>query len=494
MNSDYMPDSASSYRGDVGGKSHLCNTIYYNPAVSYIAPKNSDGSDFPQSDFFNAQRDGFPSNNPSGTVNLSNDFEPNSSSSREPAYYYRWKTGDAAALAEWATLSDSQKDSECNRSDDSSFPHTNGNWTKVRIDAAGQQNFANWYSYYRTRMMLMKTAAGLAFVGLNDNFRVGFITICPDGGSCDDDRDLTPVRPEYYLKIDNFTPTHKAAWFSKFYGQRPSGYTPLRQALSRVGRHYAGMTDGINDGMPDDPIQYSCQQNFALLTSDGYWNYGRGKQLDGRTDIGAQDQNISVTPRPMYDGGTVVTTTITENEQERYSRYRSSCGGYTRWERRTETVTVTVDQLGNTSTQTSTSGTNTTNGCYTSPPLPPLPTNWTTYNSTVTSGGASGSGGVANTLSDVAEYYYRTDLRPAGSLNALGVDVSKDNVPQSGTGVEDDKARHQHMTSFTLGLGVSGQLTFQDDYKTASSGHFAGLRAGSIGWPDPNPEIGRAHV
>ena len=45
-------------------------------------------------------------------------------------------------------------------------------------------------------------------------------------------------------------------------------------------------------------------------------------------------------------------------------------------------------------------------------------------------------------------------------------------MPQSGTGIEDDKARHQHMTTFTLGLGVSGQLTFQDDYKTASSGDF----------------------
>jgi len=489
MDSDYMPDFASSYKGDTGGKSHLCNTIYYNPAVSYVVPKNSDGSNFPQSNFFNARHDGFPSNDPSGSDDLSKDFEANSSTSKEPAFYYKWTPFVAGDLP---------NDTDCNASDSSSFPDTEvtarGTWDKVRIGAAEQQNFANWYSYYRTRMMLMKTASGLAFVGLSDSFRVGFITICPDGGSCNSDTALVPVLPDYYLKIDNFTPSHKAAWFSKFYGQRGSSWTPLRQALARAGRHFAGKTDGINSGMNDDPVQYSCQQNFALLTTDGYYNYGRGKQLDGTTDIGAQDQNIALTPRPMYDGGAVTTTTVTVNDQERYQRWRnnsSNCSGqgpgYTRWERRTETVTVTVDQLGNTSTSTSTSGTNTTNGCFQSPPLPPLPTSWTTTNSTVTGGGASGSGGVANTLSDVAEYYYRNDLRPAGSLNALGVDVSKDNVPQSGTGIEDDKARHQHMSTFTLGLGVSGQLTFQDDYKTAATGHFSQIRAGSLGWPDPNP-------
>jgi len=484
MDSDYMPDSSSSFSGDAGGKSHLCNTIYYNPNVNYEVPKNSDGTDFAAPSFFNAPNDGYPSNDPSGSRDLSNNFRPNNNSSSEPAYYYKWTPNVAGDLPD---------NNDCSADDSDSFPHTRttarGKWDKVRIPAAAQQNFTNWFSFYRTRLMLMKTAAGLAFVGLNDSFRVGFITICPDGSSCNDDNALVSVKPDYYLKIDNFTPAHKAkaAWFAKFYQQRGNSFTPLRQALSRAGRHFAGKTDGINNGMPDDPIQFSCQQNFALLTTDGYWNYGKGKQLNGTTDIGAQDQNIAITPRPMYDGGAVTSTTVTENEQEQYTRFRSSCGGYTRWERRTQTVTVTVDQLGNTSTSTSTSGTNTTNGCWTSPPNPPLPTSWTTTKSTVTGTTTAGTGGVANTLSDVAEYYYRTDLRPTGSLNASGVDVSKDNVPQSGTGVEDDKARHQHMTTFTLGLGVSGQLTFQDDYKSATSGDFANIRSGAMGWPDPNP-------
>ncbi len=478
MDSSYMPDSASGWNGDTGGKSHLCNTIYYNPNVTYVVPKNSDGTDFPNANFTSAKHDGFPSNDPSGSVDLSKDFEANSSTSKEPAFYYKWN-GAAPPTS-----------TDCDDSDSSSFPHTNGNWEKVRVtSAADKQNFANWYSYYRTRMMLMKSGAGLAFAGLNDNFRVGFITICPDGGSCSSDTATVSVNSSYYLKIDNFTPSHKAAWFSKFYNQRGSGYTPLRQSLSRAGRHFAGKTDGINAGMNDDPIQYSCQQNFALLTTDGYWNYGRGKQLNGTTDIGAQDQNLGLTPRPMFDGGAVTTVTETVEEQERFPSRGGSpncsapTGTKAKWERRTVTTTTTVDQTGTSSTNTNTSSTTSSNICIAGSNS----NTWVTT-STVTNGPTTNaSGGVANTLADVAEYYYRTDLRPTGSKNAAGVDVSADNVPQTGTGVEDDKARHQHMTTFTLGLGVSGQLKFQDDYKTATTGDFAKIRAGQMGWPDPNP-------
>ena len=40
-------------------------------------------------------------------------------------------------------------------------------------------NFANWYTYYRTRIQTMKTTAGQAFAGLPNNYRIGFITISP---------------------------------------------------------------------------------------------------------------------------------------------------------------------------------------------------------------------------------------------------------------------------------------------------------------------------
>jgi len=54
-------------------------------------------------------------------------------------------------------------------------------------------------------------------------------------------------------------------------------------------------------------------------------------------------------------------------------------------------------------------------------------------------------------------YYYKTDLRPAGSKNHnTGVDVGTDNVP---TAQYVDQNPAQHMVTYTIGLGVDGYLT-----------------------------------
>ena len=359
------------------------------------------------------------------------------------------------------------------------------------MSAAEEQNFANWFSFYRTRLLLMKSSAGHAFNGLNDTFRVGFITICPDGSSCDSDTTTVTVKPDYYLKIDNFTASHKQAWYDKFYKQKGLSYTPLRQALARVGRHYAGKTDNINQGMPDDPIQYSCQQNFAILTTDGYWNYGFGRKIDGST-MDNQDSDFSLTPSPMLDGKIVTNTTVT-NEQEKFrsrtsgNPNNSTCSGQGKvravQDKRTETIVTTVDGAGNTTNNTSYSGTTSTNVCA----LATQVTNtWATVTSSSSNPTTLVSGGVGNTLADVAEYYYRTDLRPTGAKNAANVLVDTDNVPSAGSGVEDDKAKHQHMTTFTLGLGLSGNLDYQPNYQSGT-GDFPALRNGTKQWGDPTP-------
>jgi len=238
------------------------------------------------------------------------------------------------------------------------------------------QNFANWYSYYRERMLAMKTAAGRAFSVMDDRYRIGFLTINASGSS-------------QYLKVDTFTPTHKQAWYTKFYSQTPSGFTPLRESLSRVGRHYAGITSGINSFMPDDPMQYSCQQNFTILTTDGYWNSSAGQNLTGGS-IGNQDNvdsGFSTRAAGAYDGN-----------------------------------------LGGT---------------------------------------AGSSPGSSDTLADVAMYYYKTDLRTSGS-------VALDNVPTNAK----DTAAHQHLVTFTLGLGLDGLMNFRPDYETATTGDFAKIKAG----------------
>ncbi len=167
--------------------------------------------------------------------------------------------------------------------------------TSVRTDCASAtsctyneeiQNFANWWTYYSNRMSLMKTATGRAFLPIDDRFRIGFITINPN----------SPVTADKYQAIGKFDSVQKLAFYTKLYAQDTNGSTPNRTALDRVGRHYSG---NVISGMPTDPIQYSCQQNFALLTTDGYWN-------DSFSGVGNQDNaNSGYTTRAVgaYDGG-----------------------------------------------------------------------------------------------------------------------------------------------------------------------------------------------
>lgn len=166
--------------------------------------------------------------------------------------------------------------------------------------AEEKQNFANWYSYYRTRMNMMKSAAGRAFAQLDDEYRVGFSTITYTGSDS--------AQPGF-LAIGKFTAAQKSAWFNELYGSAPQGFTPLRGALAKAGRLYGGrLITGVND-----PVQYSCQQNYTILTTDGYWNtnsestsYGP-KQLDGTTNVGDRD-GITGTPRPYFDSAKAQST------------------------------------------------------------------------------------------------------------------------------------------------------------------------------------------
>ncbi len=257
-----------------------------------------------------------------------------------------------------------------------------------RIDCAGASctyaeemtNFANWYAYYRTRSFAMKSAAGHAFATIDNNYRVGFITI--NTGS--------PVSANKYLKVDTFNPAHKTNWYKKFYSSSASGGTPLREALSRVGRHFSGVTTGINAGMADDPVQFACQQNFTILTTDGYWNGNKGMTRDGG-EIGTQD-----------------------SKDEKYSRRAD--------------------------------------GAYDGNPTKVV------NNETVPL--------AAETLADVAMYYYKTDLRPD----------MEDKVPTTSK----DRNPAQHMNTFTLGLGLDGEMNYRSDYEIANDGDFAMIKQGAV--------------
>ena len=140
-------------------------------------------------------------------------------------------------------------------------------------------NFANWYSFYRTRILMMKSSSGLAFNRLSSDYRVGFATMNNNGG-------------DKLVNISDFTQAQKTSFFTTLYSAIANNSTPLLTALSNVGLLYADKITTLNGVTVVDPIQYSCQQNFTILSTDGFWNNQTNQTLTAgpsTTAVGQQD-------------------------------------------------------------------------------------------------------------------------------------------------------------------------------------------------------------
>jgi type IV pilus assembly protein PilY1 len=368
-------------------------------------------------------------------------------------------------------------------------------------------------------MQMTKTVAGRTFLGFIGNpaskppkpnrLRVGFITIhAGDGGS---------VSPNKYLKIADFdsavtapaVTSHASKFYTTLYAQDPSGNTPLQEALARAGWIFAGkLGTGLTSGIPaaDDPIQASCQRNYSILHTDGYWNGNPGKTLDNAAIANRDNVNPLIQApysQPMvdrattgtYDGSpnilvrTILTSTETQSicgvgladtcgctRSSRPYRIRDSIVDVTR-------KIVTTDGVVTSDTTTTTTTNATIGSCASGTPsftISPNP-KVTVTDTTTPVGGAT-----AETLADVAMYYYMTDLRggkdPDGkdtgpAENPSKVDVSANNVP--GGAKDKDFANHQHMVTFTLGM-ADGLMRYRPDYEKLP-GDFINIKNGAVG-------------
>ena len=203
------------------------------------------------------------SSNSAGTlvVNVTSASGSNSSDSWDIYYanpYYYAYTGSQPKMSWMYTGSSGTVNTstdfykEC-RSNIGSTPGSNV-FAKVNVTSSSSDatNYANWYSYYRTRLLLMRTAAGKAFSALDSGYRVGFTTI-KDNSATDG--------TNYFRDVKTFDNAQKTKFYSSLYGVASDSYTPLRAALSKVGRYYAKQTPS----QAYDPMEYACQRNFAIL-------------------------------------------------------------------------------------------------------------------------------------------------------------------------------------------------------------------------------------
>jgi type IV pilus assembly protein PilY1 len=374
MSWDYMPDSVGNDDNENCFKNFGYNTIYYNPSITYAVPKNADGTDFSSANtsWTSAKNNGFSSvssttnlsstttnttttisdpvrlpNNPFTTTNRSRNVTVNQPGhglasgdrvtitgavrfnnvtlngtytiSNVTANSYRIQAGNDANRSGTGggnNVYETHRISTTTEVGDYGWYEYEANPTAPPSTCEGDSeyvwrwpttdaeklNYTNWYSYYRTRILMMKSATGRAFAGINEDFRVGYSAISEKG-----------TGSTKFLKFDRFEGAHKTSWYDKLYKAGCSSgtcFTPLRGALSKAGRVYAGKVLTGND----DPVQYSCQKNYTILTTDGYWNTSdetRGGTAisnyaayreDNLTEVGDQD-GVTGTTRPFLDSG-----------------------------------------------------------------------------------------------------------------------------------------------------------------------------------------------
>jgi type IV pilus assembly protein PilY1 len=142
-------------------------------------------------------------------------------------------------------------------------------------------NYAIWYSQYRARLQMMKSAVGIAFIPFIGSpsstppkpnaIRLGFITMHAQDVSGANGN----ISSTKYLKIQDFDTTQATNFYNTFYKVTAGDVTPLQEALARAGWIFAGkFGSGLTKGLTtaDDPVQAACQRNYTLLTTDGFWN------------------------------------------------------------------------------------------------------------------------------------------------------------------------------------------------------------------------------
>lgn len=445
MDWEYMPDDANYASGRFGLFSPQCNGVAYDPNIKYAPPLQPNGTTYPNATFTNAWTNGFESGSDTADLSLTarsvaitaeTNISPGATSftlrsnsttvlgansflagakitltsgtSRSyDATITSWTYNTAqkkgvltlkqvsningsGAVANWtATLYGQQHFSylgserklgyaydangarqsntffsQCNLGRNDGVNTANGNVFEFNIittqsPAAVQTNYANWYSYYRSRRFLMRSAMGHAVNPLNDGYRLGFMTINNRGAQNTSSVNFRPV--------SDFNAAQKLDFYSSLYAAPASGGTPLRTALAHAGRYFAKDLSS----QKTDPMQYACQRNYALLTTDGYWNETFANGGLSNANMGDSDKDGALAKES--DGKTTSTT-----------------------------------------------------------------------------------------LADVAHYYYTTDLRSTARNNCIGAavgnnpgqDVCANILTPSGK----DDATHQHMTTFTIGLGIVGTM------------------------------------
>ncbi len=301
---------ASPYGGVWRAWNKDYNKLYYNPDVDYKPWQgvNVSGATYSDADINNAPFN--PYRPGDGTLPLTADTSystgycpPGSGTGTYitpinvtvyPARYYYWSGTGTPAAGDSHTLVEIK----------SSTPtcSSNGNVQPClkRAYAAEIQNFANWFSYYRKRNLTAKNAIGKVIGQAQSEVRMGHATLNNNGGSSN-----------VNIKIEQMNASvssgNKKALLDALYKVETSASsgTPLRTKLDEAGKYYECAANNIFGTSAPSPCPIatnasggSCQQNFTVLMTDGYWN-----DTFSLGNVDADNNSPNAAGNTTFDGG-----------------------------------------------------------------------------------------------------------------------------------------------------------------------------------------------
>lgn len=216
---------------------------------------------------------------------------PGSTSTTTDACYVKMVVGYDIAGTNHPAISASQQ--ALQKAASSTWP-----WTA----AQQKQNFANWYSYYRTRNLAAVSSIMRAFAGIDEDVRVGWQAIGDSSPTCNtfgttcrgwdystNTASTVDNRVRRLSSVVSAAPssnrTHKQElydWLARF---PVAGSTYIRKSALRVGALIGGTID-INHPYADEPgvrqlplnpdgsartTYDGCRRNIHLIVTDGGW-------------------------------------------------------------------------------------------------------------------------------------------------------------------------------------------------------------------------------
>lgn len=138
------------------------------------------------------------------------------------------------------------------------------------VNSEQQQNFANWYSFYRNRALATISAAALAFYNLSPAVRLTWQGL----GNCKSFNGSDTANC-YNNSLKEYSPAHKGQLYAWLQSINFNQSTPLPEAMKRAGEFYTTSTPWQkNPNGTGNTTQntYACRASYHILMTDGQWN------------------------------------------------------------------------------------------------------------------------------------------------------------------------------------------------------------------------------